>query len=40
VCALLDEVEVPNGKIFSIADIAADPHVQARGMIETVEVVR
>lgn len=30
--------KVPNGKIFSIADIAADPHVQDRGMIETVTI--
>jgi formyl-CoA transferase len=27
---------VPAGKIYSIADIAADPHFLARGMIESV----
>jgi len=32
--AVLEKAEVPGGKIFSIADIAADLHYQARGMIE------
>ena len=34
VLAVLEKAEVPSGKIFSIADIAADLHYQARGMIE------
>ena len=32
--ALLETAEVPSGRIFSIADIVADLHYQARGMIE------
>jgi formyl-CoA transferase len=32
--AVLEKAEVPSGKIFSIADIAADLHYRARGMIE------
>ena len=32
--AVLEEAEVPSGRIYSIADIAADLHFQARGMIE------
>ena len=32
--ALLEKAEVPSGRIYSIADIVADLHVQARGMIE------
>ncbi|BCJ88546.1 CaiB/BaiF CoA transferase family protein [Effusibacillus dendaii] len=35
---VLDEARVPAGSIYSIADIAADPHFQARGMIREVEV--
>jgi succinyl-CoA---D-citramalate CoA-transferase len=31
---VLDEAEVPSGRIYSIADIVADVHYQARGMIE------
>jgi succinyl-CoA---D-citramalate CoA-transferase len=34
VLAILDKAEVPSGRIYSIADIAADLHYQARGMIE------
>ena len=30
---MLDEAQVPNGKIYSIADIARDPQYLARGMI-------
>jgi succinyl-CoA---D-citramalate CoA-transferase len=30
------QAEVPAGRIYSIADIAADPHFQARGMLESV----
>ena len=32
----MEEAEVPAGKIYSAADIAADPHYAARGMIEKV----
>ena len=32
--AVLAKAEVPSGKIYSIADIAADPHFAARGMLE------
>ena len=31
---VLERAEVPSGRIYSIADIAADLHYQARGMIE------
>jgi formyl-CoA transferase len=34
VLAVLGEAEVPSGRIYSVADIAADLHYQARGMIE------
>jgi formyl-CoA transferase len=34
VLEVLDKAEVPSGRIYSIADIAADLHYQARGMIE------
>jgi formyl-CoA transferase len=34
VLGVLDRAEVPSGRIYSIADIAADLHYQARGMIE------
>ena len=34
VLAVLDKAEVPAGRIYSIADIAADLHYQAREMIE------
>jgi formyl-CoA transferase len=33
VLAVLDEASVPAGRIYNIADIAADPHYQARGML-------
>jgi len=32
----LDEASVPAGKIYSVADIAADPHYRARGMLQSV----
>ena len=35
--ALLDAHDVPFGFAYSVADIFADPHVQARGDIETVD---
>jgi formyl-CoA transferase len=34
VLQVLERAEVPSGRIYSIADIAADLHYQARGMIE------
>jgi formyl-CoA transferase len=34
VLAVLERAEVPSGRIYSIADIAADLHYQARGMLE------
>jgi formyl-CoA transferase len=36
VFAALDQAEVPTGPIYSIADIAKDPHYLARGMFEQV----
>jgi formyl-CoA transferase len=36
VLEVLDIAKVPAGKIYTVADIAGDPHYQARGMIETV----
>jgi formyl-CoA transferase len=35
---IMQEAEVPAGRIYSAADIAADPHFAARGMIEQVIV--
>ncbi len=34
VLAVLEAAGVPAGRIYTVADIAADPHYQARGMIE------
>jgi formyl-CoA transferase len=34
VLAVLERAEVPSGRIYSIADIVADMHYQARGMVE------
>ena len=36
VLALLDKASVPAGRIYTVADIAADPHYQARGMLESL----
>ena len=36
VLAALDAAQVPAGRIYTVADIAADPHYRARGMIERV----
>jgi formyl-CoA transferase len=36
VLAALDEAKVPAGRIYTVADIAADPHYAARGMLEQV----
>jgi crotonobetainyl-CoA:carnitine CoA-transferase CaiB-like acyl-CoA transferase len=33
VLATLERAEVPSGRIYSVADIVADPHYQARGML-------
>jgi formyl-CoA transferase len=38
VVARLEAAGVPVGKIFTVADICADPHYAARGMIETHEL--
>lgn len=32
----LDQAGVPAGRIYTVADIAADPHYQARGMLQTM----
>ncbi len=34
----LDAASVPAGRIYTVADIAADPHYAARGMIENVQM--
>ena len=36
VLSALDAASVPAGRIYTIADIAADPHYQARGMLQQV----
>ena len=36
VLAQLESAEVPSGKIYSVADIASDPHYTARGMLQQV----
>ncbi len=38
VLAALDQASVPAGRIYTVADIAADPHYQARGMLDTVRM--
>jgi len=38
VLATLDKIAVPGGSIYSVADMFADPHYQARDLFETVEV--
>ena len=38
VLAALDEASVPAGRIYTVADIAADPHYQARGMLAEVQM--
>jgi len=35
---LLDTVAVPAGKIYTVADIASDPHYKARGNIEHIQM--
>jgi formyl-CoA transferase len=36
VLGVLDAAAVPAGRIYTVADIAADPHYRARGMLDTV----
>ncbi len=38
VLAALDAASVPGGRIYTVADITADPHYQARGMIDAVRM--
>ena len=38
VMTALDAAAVPAGRIYTIADIAADPHYQARGMLASVQM--
>jgi formyl-CoA transferase len=38
VLAALDAAAVPAGRIYTVADIAADPHYQARGMLQTLRM--
>ena len=38
VLSALEAAEVPSGKIYTVADIAADPHYAARGMLQTVQM--
>jgi formyl-CoA transferase len=38
VLAALAQASVPAGRIYTIADIAADPHYQARGMLQQVRM--
>jgi formyl-CoA transferase len=36
VLAALDAAQVPGGRIYTVADIAADPHYRARGMLQDI----
>lgn len=38
VLTVLDAADVPAGRIYNVADIAADPHYRARGMIQQVQM--
>ena len=38
VLAALDQAAVPAGRIYTVADIAADPHYAARGMLQQVQM--
>ncbi|KQT13196.1 CaiB/BaiF CoA transferase family protein [Ramlibacter sp. Leaf400] len=38
VLAALDQASVPAGRIYTVADIAADPHYQARDMLQQVRL--
>ena len=34
----LEQAQVPSGKIYTVADIASDPHYAARGMLQSVQL--
>jgi len=38
VLAVLDKASVPAGRIYTVADIAADPHYLARGMLQEIQM--
>jgi formyl-CoA transferase len=38
VLAALDKAAVPAGRIYTVADIAADPHYVARGMLQDLQM--
>ncbi|MDB5880636.1 MAG: L-carnitine dehydratase/bile acid-inducible protein [Ramlibacter sp.] len=38
VLAVLDKAGVPAGRIYTVADIAADPHYLARGMLQEIQM--
>jgi formyl-CoA transferase len=38
VLAALDSASVPAGRIYTVADIAADPHYRARGMLHDLRL--
>jgi formyl-CoA transferase len=38
VLKVLDAASVPGGRIYTVADIAADPHYAARGMLQEVRL--
>jgi formyl-CoA transferase len=38
VLAALEGADVPAGRIYTVADIAADPHYRARGMLQQVQL--
>jgi formyl-CoA transferase len=38
VMSILDQAQVPAGKIYTVADIAKDPHYLSRGMIENISL--
>jgi crotonobetainyl-CoA:carnitine CoA-transferase CaiB-like acyl-CoA transferase len=34
----LDDISVPGGPIYSVADMVADPHFNARGLFQSVDI--
>ena len=38
ILAILEEARVPSGPIYSVADMMQDPHFQARGLFQQVEI--
>lgn len=38
VLRILDDASVPGGPIYSVADMAADPHFNARGLFQSVDI--